>query len=170
MSEPFIGEIRVFSFGFVPKRWAECNGQILPIVQNQALFALLGSRFGGNGVTTFGLPDLRDRGSVGSGQSTADGSNWSVGDTGGAESVTLTTAQLPQHTHAARAGGTANTADPSGATWATTDDAVYAATPTTQMSTKAIGSAGGGQPHENMPPHLAVVHAIALTGIFPSRS
>jgi microcystin-dependent protein len=163
MSETFLGEIRSFSFGFVPKYWAECNGQLLPIAQNQALFSLLGTQFGGNGQTTFALPDLRNRASVG------QSSRRSVGASGGAETHTLTTNELPTHTHTARAGGAATTADPSGATWATTKKASYAASPNTAMAVGATGSSGGSQAHENMPPHLAVVFAISLNGIYPSR-
>ena len=170
MSEAFIGEIRAFSFGYVPMYWAECSGQILLIAQNQVLFALLGTQYGGNGQTTFALPDLRNRGSIGQGQAPGQAEFKTVGQTGGAESVALTTSQMPLHTHGVRAGGTPTTANPSGATWATTANAAYGPPADTAMAPQAVGSSGSGQPHQNMPPHLAVVFAIALDGIFPSRN
>src|SRR6187399_3074015 len=118
MAEPFLGEIRLMSFGFAPKGWAFCNGQFLPINQNQALFSLLGTTYGGNGQTNFALPDLRGRIPVHSGQGPGL-SNSSLGETGGTEAVTLTVAQLPRHSHAAQgASGAGNSSGPAGQVWA----------------------------------------------------
>jgi microcystin-dependent protein len=153
MGEFYIGEIRAFSFGFVPRYWAECNGQLLPIPQNEALFSLLGTRYGGDGTSTLGQSAQRR-----------------VGASGGAETHTLTVNEIPAHTHVPRAGGAATTADPSGAAWATTKKAGYAAVPDAVMAPGAVGASGGSQPHDNMPPHLVVTYAISLTGIYPSRS
>jgi microcystin-dependent protein len=162
MSDPFMGEIRAFTFGFVPKGWVACNGQQLPINQNQALFSLLGTRYGGNGVTTFALPDLRGRGSV----HTAQG--YEMGQTGGSETHVLTVDEMPAHVHVMSAGGSATTTDPRRGLWA--QGASYGDAADTAMAAGTIGNAGGSQPHENMPPHLAVTYAIAVTGIFPSNS
>jgi microcystin-dependent protein len=161
MSEPFLGEIRAYSFNFVPKGWAACNGQQLPINQNQALFSLLGTQYGGNGVTTFALPDLRGRGSV-----HTDGS-YVMGQIGGSAVQTLTVDQMPQHVHGMSAGGSATAADPRRGLWA--DGGSYGDGADTAMAAGTIGNSGGSQGHDNMPPYLAITYAIALTGIFPSR-
>ncbi len=163
MSEFFIGEIRAFSFGFVPKYWAECQGQLLPINQNQALFSLLGVFYGGNGVTNFALPDLRNRGSV------HQSASYRLGGAGGSDSHTLTVSEMPAHQHMALSGGTASTADPSGATWGAGEGAAYGTAADAVMAVGASGVTGGNQPHQNMPPYLPVTYAIALTGIYPSR-
>jgi microcystin-dependent protein len=166
MSEPFLGEIRPFSFGFAPKGWAICNGQLLPINQNQALFALLGTTYGGDGRTTFGLPDLRGRAGMHVSQAHPQGQS------GGAESISLTEGQLPRHNHAANASNVpATQPSPAGKFWAQDSDGniVYNSTGTSAMAAGAIGNAGGGQPHPNMQPYLVVNYCIALQGIFPSR-
>ncbi|MBD8608535.1 phage tail protein [Aeromicrobium sp. CFBP 8757] len=163
MSEFYIGEIRAFSFGFVPKYWAECAGQLLPINQNAALFSLLGTFYGGNGSSNFALPDLRDRGPI------HQGGPYYIGTVGGEETHTLTVAEMPAHRHGAAAGATASTADPTGATWGAGEGAAYGSGPNAVMSPGAVGATGGGQAHQNMPPYLPVTYAIALTGIFPPR-
>lgn len=163
MADAFIGELRAFSFGFVPRGWAECNGQLLPVQQNQALFSLIGAVYGGDGRTTFGLPNLQGRGAIHA------GSGYSVGAVGGSEQHTLSTAEMPAHTHVARAGGDATTSDPSGAVWAAGAGAAYGSAANGPMGQGASGSAGGSQPHTNMPPYMAVTYAICLNGYFPSR-
>ena len=156
MSSPFIAEIRVFSFGFVPKGWAACNGQLLPINQNQALFSILGTTYGGNGQTTFALPDLRGRTAVEPGTSVV------LGEVGGAESHRLTAAEAG---HALVVDAEPSTNRPGGALLARGGG--YADGPNTG---EIMSIAGGGQPHENRAPYLALTYAIALVGIFPSRN
>lgn len=169
MTAPFISEIRMFSFEFSPRGWATCAGQQLAIAQNQALFSLLGTTFGGNGVTTFALPDLRSRVPVHMGQSTS-GSNYVIGERTGAESNTLTITQIPQHTHLMQAAGTATTGAPAGATLGTpTASKPYRSGPTTQPAMNT-GLTGSSQPHTNIQPYLTVNFSIALQGIYPSRN
>ena len=177
MDEPYIGEIRPISFNYAPTGWAFCNGQTLPIAQNQALFAVLGTTYGGNGVTTFGLPDLRSRIPIGSGQ-LAGGTNYTQGQTGGAEQVPLGATNLPQHTHLLT--GTIQTSDspesgdPTNNLPATagrsqfSSGAANATTGTVNGTTTA--STGSGQSHENRMPFVAINYVIALQGIFPSRN
>lgn len=166
MSEQFIGEIRAFSFGFAPKGWAQCNGQLLPINQNQALFALLGATYGGNGSTNFALPDFRSKTPV------HVGPGFAQGQSGGEESHTLTVGELPNHTHPVQGSADAATApNPSQAVWAAEQSNPFSAnTPNTTLNASAISTAGGSQPHENMSPYLAINYCIALAGIFPSRN
>lgn len=164
MSDPYLGEIRAISFNFAPKGWAFCNGQLLPINQNQALFALLGTQFGGNGTTTFALPDLRDRSPV------HTGNGYPIGAVAGEATHTLTAQELPAHTHLLSAGGQGTASSPAGARWAASTKASYAAAPSTTMSAQALSSTGGGQPHENRPPFLVINFVIALQGIFPSQN
>ena len=170
--QPFIGQIMIGGFNFPPQGWAFCNGQLMPISQNTALFSLLGTTFGGNGTTTFALPDLRGRIPVHNGQGTGL-SNYNLGDTAGVETVTLTPDQLPAHTHAAQATtAIGNTAGRSGTVWAKPagNDNIYSsAAPSQVLSGNAVGPVGG-QPHENRQPLLALNYCIALFGIFPSRS
>ena len=165
MSEPFIGEIRMVGFDFAPRGWALCNGQLMQINQNEFLFALLGTQYGGDGETTFALPDLRGRAALH--QGTAPGlSPRSVGKKGGAELVTLTTRQLPPHTHSQPAGGARTSNKPVGrapAVGGAYDD------PTAKMMAPT-GAAGNGEPHENMAPFLVVNFIIALQGVFPSQA
>lgn len=171
--EPFLGEIDLVAFGFAPKGWAFCAGQILPINQNQALFALLGTTYGGDGQITFALPDLRGRRAIGLGQGPGL-QNYSLGQTGGEETVTLTLAQLPSHTHSAQAfSGLGAAAGPGANFWASQSQVfLYSNAPsgTTSMAGAAIGAAGGSQPHDNMPPYLVLNYIIALQGIFPSQN
>ena len=169
--DPFLGEIRAFSFGQVPKGWAACAGQMMSISQNQALFSLLGTYYGGDGVTTFALPDLRGRAPVGSGQGTS-GTTLPIGATLGSETVALTAAQIPSHTHAVlgiTAAATTNV--PTGAALAQTTDAEYAPPGGASMNAAAVSTGGGsGVGHNNMQPSLAVSWCIATSGIFPSRN
>jgi len=165
MATPYLGEIRIVSFNFPPKGWALCNGQTLAINQNQALFALLGTTYGGNGQTTFQLPNLQ------AGMPVHQGNGFAQGQTGGESNHTLVTAEMPSHNHVAQ-GVSTNSSNPSatGNTWAASAENPYAATPNTTMSPNAVSITGGGQPHSNMPPYLVLNFIIALQGIFPSRN
>ena len=173
MSEPFIGEIRMVGFNFAPRGWALCNGQLLSIASNNALFSLLGTIYGGDGRTTFALPNLQGRVPMHYG-SGAGLSPRLIGEAAGQEAVSLTEAQLPAHTHKARASSLkGNTNSPVGRVWSK-DAGVQSATYTSNaadadMAAGAIAPAGGGQPHNNMPPYLAVNFIIALQGIYPAR-
>jgi microcystin-dependent protein len=168
MAEPFLGELKIVAFDFPPKGWASCNGQLLPIAQNQALFSLLGTTYGGNGQTTFALPDLRARSPMHWGGGPALSSR-TIGEAVGQAGVTLTAPQVPSHSHTLR--GTsraASTRDPSGALLAASTEDLYAAPGATVALAVALASTGG-QPHENRQPFLALHFVIALQGIFPSR-
>jgi microcystin-dependent protein len=172
MSEPFLGEIRMVGFNFAPRGWAICAGQLVSIAQNSAVFALLGTTYGGDGVTTFALPDLRGRLPIHMG--TGPGlSNYQIGQQSGAEGVTLLTSQLPMHTHQLNAtkDGT-RTGSPNGALLGSGEADLYNHdfANTAVMSPGTLGQAGGNQPHENMHPFLCINFVIALEGIFPSRS
>lgn len=174
MSEPFLAEIRMVGFTFAPRGWALCNGQLLPINQNQALFSLLGTTYGGNGQTTFALPDLRGRTPIHTGQASG-GTARTLGSQGGEEAHTLTVAELPQHGHALKgSGSTAASSTPSANVLAAAPASVgsaYAATgapQNTALAAGAIANAGGSQGHANMMPHLVLNFCIALQGIFPS--
>jgi microcystin-dependent protein len=167
VSNPYLAEIRVISFNFAPKGWALCNGQILPINQNQALFSLLGTTYGGNGIQTFALPNLQARVPV------HVGSNFNQGQSGGEAAHALTTAEMPGHTHGvAVATGTGTSVNPTGAYWAGIKNVNPYSTgsPTTTLGPTAIGNSGQGQSHDNMPPVLVLNYIIALQGIFPSRN
>jgi microcystin-dependent protein len=168
MSDPFLGELKLMSFSFPPKGWALCHGQLLPISQNQALFALLGTNFGGNGQTTFALPDLRGRAPLHRGIGIA------LGDKAGQEAVTLPS-QMPAHSHAlSGTSDLANASVPGGALPAAKGRggmSRYApAGGTVPMGSSSLAATGGGQPHDNMQPFLALNWCIALQGIFPSRN
>ena len=164
MAEPFLSELRIFSFIFAPKGWAQCNGQLLPINQNQALFSLLGTTYGGNGQTNFALPDLRGR------VPHHEGAGHTLGEVGGSEFVTINTSQLPQHNHVVNASTeVADAIDPTGALWANSGKTNYTTdAPNQTMSPSAISNVGGSQPHENRMPFLVLNICIALQGIFPS--
>ena len=171
MTEPFLGEIRMFGFNFAPQGWAFCNGQLLPINQNQALFALLGNMYGGNGTTTFALPNLQSRVPVGQGQG-AGLSSYVAGQAGGAETVTLAAAQMPAHGHSVKASSSAAGSNkPDGRALARSQSHTYAAKPdsSTVMHANMLGEAGSGEPHANIQPHLALNFCIAMVGIFPTR-
>jgi len=182
--ENFLGEIRLMSFPQAPKGWAYCQGQALPINQNQALFALLGTAFGGDGVTTFKLPDLRGRVAVGQGKAPS-GNIYNMGQMAGSEGVTLTVEQIPAHAHTftgtLKAGGDADNTVADNTYPATTvsDPPAPPATPYATGTPNAtmgaalpnpLAAAGGNQPHENRQPFMAMNYAIALQGIFPSRN
>jgi microcystin-dependent protein len=165
--DPFVGEIRLVPYTFAPQGWALCDGRLLPINQNQALFSLLGTSFGGDGKTTFALPDLRGRVPVGAGQG-ASGTTYEVGSTGGQESVKLSASQLPAHSHPVRA-----STDPgqtkSPATAVPASGGAYRSSTNAKMSAAMIDKTGGGKVHENRQPYLVLNYIIALQGIFPSR-
>jgi microcystin-dependent protein len=165
MSNPYIGEIRMFAGTFAPVGWAFCSGQVIAISQNEALFALIGTTYGGDGVNTFNLPDLRSRVPI------HQASGFVVGQIAGQEEVTLTTNQIPSHTHSARSDASPGAfTSPAGNVWAASSAYADGSSNPTQMATGALGNAGGGQPHDNMVPFLAVNFIIALFGIFPSRN
>jgi microcystin-dependent protein len=167
MSEPFIAEIKIFGFNFAPRSWAMCNGQLLPINQNQALFSLLGTTYGGDGRTTFALPNLQGRAPL------HPDTQFPLGNLGGEASHTLIASEVPPHTHQAQAGTNSATgvASPTGAYWGQSgSSAGYRSGTDTTLNAGAIASAGGGQAHENRQPYLVLNYCIALTGIFPSRS
>lgn len=174
MADPFIGEIKMVGFNFAPQGWAFCAGSLMPIAQNTALFSLLGTQFGGDGRTTFALPDLQGRVPIAMGQGPGL-SPHVMGEEGGSESVNLLQTQIPQHSHLLGASSAAgNTRSPGNAVLAKEaagQTAVYTnAAPDTSLSPASIGPAGGSQPHENMPPYLVINFVIALFGIYPARS
>ena len=166
MGTPFLGEIRIVSFNFPPKGWAFCNGQVLPINQNQALFSLLGTMYGGDGRVNFALPNLQGRIPV------HVGSGFVQGQQGGEASHTLISSEMPAHTHPAVA--SSNAADqgsPQSNYWAYENSNAYSAgAADASMAPQAISSFGGSQPHNNLSPYLVLSFCIALQGIFPSRS
>jgi microcystin-dependent protein len=160
--DPFLGEIKIVAFNFVPLGWAACDGQIIQITQNQALYALLGATYGGNGTTTFALPDLRGRVPL------HFNGTYPQGPGGGEAAHVLTTAEMPSHTHPVYASDAPpNAPTPTGNTWATTTNG-YAPAPDANMMPATLGTTGG-QGHENRQPYLVLNFVIATTGIFPSR-
>lgn len=172
--DPFLGEIRLFAGNYAPDGWALCNGQIMGITQNTALFALLGTLYGGDGRTTFALPDFKGKAPVHFGQGPGL-SNRNIGETDGAQSVTLLVSELPAHTHIPNSASVTNgVSDPTGAVWTNSSglsgQRIYEAAPNTSMSPAAIQPAGGSAPHNNMQPYLGLNFIIALRGIFPPRS
>lgn len=172
-TEPFLGQIAFVPYNFVPKNWAPCNGQLLPISQNQALFALLGTTYGGNGTTTFALPDMRGRVLVHEGQAPGGPTNYTMGQIGGAESVTLQVTQMPPHSHTINAvtseGNQNSPANNLPAETKALDKEYSDANANITMKSTMINPTGGGQPHENRPPFLTLKCIIALQGIFPSQ-
>jgi microcystin-dependent protein len=181
MGTPFLSEIKIISWNFAPKGWALCNGQQLPINQNQALFSLLGTTYGGNGQTTFALPDLRARAAM------HIGNGHIQGEAGGANAVTLNISQLPAHSHFVNANNTNGIAGVAGITPSNTKVTAQAlvsiqgggtqeaqiygtGAPSGAMHASTIGNIGGSQPHENRQPYLALNFCIALIGVFPSRN
>lgn len=170
MSEPFLAEIRIVGFNFAPRGWAFCDGQILPINQNQSLYSLLGTNYGGDGRTSFALPDLRSRTPI----HRSDGHP--LAQKGGAETVTLTAAEIAAHTHTAKASSAAgNNARPTGRVLAAEvpPDLAYRdpeAANMTALRSGTVTNAGGGQAHNNMQPYITLAFCIALRGLFPSRN
>ena len=172
MSEPFLSEIKIVSFNFPPKGWAFCNGQSLPINQNQALFSLLGTVYGGNGQTTFNLPNLRGRAPI------HEGSGHTLGEAAGSTAVTINNQTMPAHNHllssnmaVVDANTNANQGPPTGFNWANSGKATWStAPPNSAMNPQAVGNVGGSQPHTNMMPYLVLNFIIALQGIFPSQN
>ena len=165
MSEPFLAEIKIISWNYAPKGWAFCNGQLLPINQNQALFSLLGTTYGGNGQTTFALPDFRGRAPV------HVGAGFTLGQKAGEDAHTVTMSELPQHTHpvnASTAPGTVNI--PTGNFLANSNVSPYRTSANTNLSPQIVSNTGGSQPHENRQPYLVLNFVIALQGIFPSQT
>ena len=166
MSEPFIGEIKVVSFNFPPKGWALCNGQMLPINQNQALFSILGTNYGGDGQTNFALPNLQARMPIHWGQS------FTLGQAGGEATHTLTMNEMPAHNHIPRAHSSASNpgGTPAASVWAENGAAMFTSTPNGTLNGAALATNGGSQPHPNEAPYLVLNFVIALQGIFPSQN
>jgi microcystin-dependent protein len=170
MGTQYFGEIRIVSFSFAPKGWAQCNGQTMSIQQNTALFSLLGTTYGGDGITNFMLPDFRGRTANHVGQ-VPGGGPFTPGQRSGEEAHTLVMSEMPQHTHFAIASTAGPTiGPPTGSYWATNISQYSSSTPNTPMAANAIGPNGSSQPHANWPPYLVLNFIIALTGIFPSRN
>lgn len=173
MSEPFIGEIRVFGFNFAPRNWAFCDGALLPLAQNTALFSLLGTTYGGNGVSNFALPDLRGRMGMGFGHGPGL-TDRQLGERLGESFHTLTTAEVPSHGHTlnAVASATSGTPGPTVTLATTANNAPAYRMPgaTVALSSASLNTVGGAQPHENRQPFLGLNFCIALQGIFPPRS
>jgi microcystin-dependent protein len=167
MSSPFIGEIRMFGGNFAPVGWAFCNGALIPISENDALFNLIGTTYGGDGQETFALPNLQSRVPV------HVGPGFALGESGGTESVTLTVSQIPAHSHVPQCFAAAgNQNKPDGGVWASSSPATYyaSAAPSVTMDPAAIGSSGGSQPHDNMVPFLVINFILSLFGVFPSQT
>jgi len=172
MAEPFLSEIRIFSFNFPPKGWAACNGQLLPINQNQALFSLLGTVYGGNGQTNFALPNLRGRAQI------HEGSGHTLGEAAGSTAVTINMQSMPTHTHflsanmaVVSANQNATLGVPGGNNWANNGKTIWnTGQGNAVMNPQAVGNVGGSQPHNNMQPYLVLNFCIALQGIFPSQT
>lgn len=187
MSDQFVAEIRIFSFNFAPRGWAQCNGQIMPISQNTALFSLLGTTYGGNGTSNFALPNLMGLASlhVGRNQPGPGLSVYTLGEQAGAETVTLLPMEMPIHTHGVATSDVAGTLAPGtstqlgksskGGLQSSTSGLIYATTgggvtANAQMSPQALGPAGSSLPHNNMMPYLTLNYCIALQGVFPARN
>jgi microcystin-dependent protein len=166
MVQPFLGEIRIFTGSFAPAGWALCNGQTLSISQNQALFSLLGTTYGGDGRTTFALPNLQGRTPFHS------GGGFALGQSGGEDAHILSVGEMPGHSHTPIASGDpADNASPVNSFWANSGiSTYYSSTPNVSMAPEALADAGGNQPHQNLPPYLVLQFIIATAGIFPSHS
>lgn len=169
--DPFVAEIRIFPFNFAPRGWAWCDGQLLPLSQNTALFSLLGTTYGGNGKSNFALPDLQGRAPMHPGQGPGL-SLHDLGETGGSETVTLLESEIPAHSHGFRGSSQLGLENiPTGQNWAMGDGVnLYAApNPAVSMAPESLAPAGGDQPHNNLQPYLTFYFCIALQGVFPPR-
>ena len=174
MADPFVAEIRIFPFNFAPRGWAWCDGQLLPLSQNTALFSLLGTTYGGDGKSNFALPDLQGRAPMHPGQGPGR-SLHDLGETGGSDTVTLLTSEMPTHSHSLMASTSpASSRDPNGNPLARSRNGLAYQTNATQnvvgMAFEAVGVAGSGQPHNNMQPYETFYFCIALQGVFPPRT
>lgn len=175
MADPFVAEIRIFPFNFAPRGWAWCDGQLLPLSQNTALFSLLGTTYGGNGKSNFALPDLQGRAPMHPGQGPGL-SLHDLGETGGSETVSLLESEIPSHTHAMQGvSGTASTNDPTNAMLAIplgrgNNQYSPPSTPLVSLADQALAPAGGDAPHNNMQPYLTCYFCIALQGVYPPRA
>lgn len=173
MGQPYVGEIRMFAGNFAPAGWAFCNGAILPISENDVLFTLIGTTYGGDGQETFALPNLSSRYPIHQGTSPVTGSTYMLGQAAGVEAVTISTNQLPTHSHIPLANSSpGNSGTPTNSVWAKPSAAsMYTQLPqNTNMAATAVQPAGGSQPHDNMMPFLCVSFIISLFGIFPSQT
>ena len=173
MGEPYVGEIRMFGGNFAPAGWMFCQGQTLPISENETLFNLIGTTYGGDGQETFNLPDLQGRAPMHMGQGPGITQNYQEGEAAGVESVTLTTNQIPIHNHAFAVNsaiGTDTNPNNKFMSASLTGKAYYAATPDKFMFNQILSPAGGSQPHDNMQPYLCISFIISLFGIFPSQN
>ena len=174
MGEPYIGEIRMFGGSFAPAGWAMCQGQLMPISENDTLFNLIGTTYGGDGQETFGLPDLQGRAPVHMGQGPGISQNYVIGEKAGVESVTLTTNQIPIHTHSFVASSDAGqSAQPQNALFAllpTGNLYTQPQQPAVNLNSNMLSAAGGSQPHENIQPYLCITFIISLFGVFPTQT
>lgn len=167
MAQPYVGEIRMFAGNFAPAGWAICNGQQIPISENDTLFNLIGTTYGGDGRTTFAVPDLRGRAPM------HYGNGYVIGQVAGTENVTLTTQQIPAHTHGMQAsGGAPNSTSPTNSFLGTSSQVTmyFGDPPNVNMNANAISAVGGNQPHENMQPYLVINYIISLYGLYPSQT
>ena len=173
MADPFVAEIRIFPFNFAPKGWAFCDGQILPLSQNTALFSLLGTTYGGNGKSNFALPNMQGNAPMHPGQGPGL-SLHDLGETGGSETVSLLESEIPSHSHALRADvldiADTNVVSPTASFALSSGGTLYQATSNASLSDNAVAPAGGDQPHNNMQPYLTLNFCIALQGVYPPRT
>lgn len=173
MSSPYVGEIRMFGGTFAPAGWAFCDGQLQPISQNDTLFTLIGTTYGGDGEETFALPNIQSRFPIHAGQGPGISQNYQLGETGGVESVTLTTQQMPNHNHAFLA-STAIAQNPQATDSVPAQSSVvklyFGEAPDAQMNASMLQPVGGNQPHDNLQPYLAVSYILSLFGIFPTQT
>ena len=174
MGEPFVGEIRMFGGNFAPAGWAFCNGALLPISENETLFTLIGTTYGGDGQETFALPDLQGRAPVHAGQGPGISQNYQLGEKGGVESVTLTVPQIPSHSHVmAASNANGQQPQPTNGFLAQTNPGfpyVAQSQPYAQLNANSVAPVGGSQPHENMAPFLTISFIISLFGVFPTQN
>lgn len=174
MGEPFVGEVRMFGGSFAPAGWAMCQGQLMPISQNETLFNLIGTTYGGDGQSTFALPDLQGRMPLHAGQGPGISQTYQIGETGGVESVTLSVQQIPVHTHALLASGDfGQNQQPQNGFFAQLNTGtlyISPADPMANLNAGALSPVGGSQPHENMMPYLCITFIISLFGVFPTQN